>query len=125
MADQLQPNVLTFRIQPDESIALRFEAKHPGPKLCMSTVTMDFNYKEAFGTAPPESYARLFLDVMLGDPTLFARQDWLHCSWGFLTPLLDFWREQDEKGLSFYAPGTWGPEDAQEIVRRDGREWLT
>ena len=77
MADQLNPNVLHFRIQPNEGISLRFEAKHPGAKLCMSTVTMEFNYEEAFGRPPPEAYARLFLDVMLGDPTLFSRKDWL------------------------------------------------
>ena len=125
MADQLSPNVLDIRIQPNESISLRFEAKHPGPKLCMSSVTMEFNYEEAFGTPPPEAYSRLFLDVMLGDQTLFARKDWLHCSWSYLTPLLDHWAEQKEKGLSFYPAGSWGPPDAEALIARDGREWLT
>src|SRR5690349_20881233 len=73
LADHLSPNILTFRIQPDEGIAMRFEAKHPGPKLCMSSVQMNFGYQDTFHEAPPESYARLFLDAMLGDQTLFAR----------------------------------------------------
>jgi glucose-6-phosphate 1-dehydrogenase len=125
MADQIASNVLTFRIQPDEGISLQFEAKHPGPKLCMSTVTMNFGYEEAFGVKPPEAYARLFLDVMLGDQTLFARQDWLTHSWGFLDPILSHWANTKEKGLLFYPAGSWGPSEADELLRRDGREWLT
>jgi glucose-6-phosphate 1-dehydrogenase len=125
MAEQLNANILRFRIQPDDSISLSFEAKHPGPKLCMSTVTMEFNYKEAFGTPPPESYARLFLDVMLGDQTLFAREDWLHCSWGFLTPLLDYWDEHKDQGLSVYESGSWGPPEAEALLAREDRTWLT
>lgn len=125
MADQLQANVLRFRIQPDDGISLQFEAKHPGPKLCMSTVTMEFNYREAFGTPPPEAYARLFMDVMLGDPTLFARKDWLHCSWHYLDPLLNYWEEQKEKGLLIYPSGSWGPPEADSLLNRDGRAWLT
>jgi len=125
MADQLSPNVMDFRIQPNEGISLRFEAKHPGPKLCMSSVTMEFNYEEAFGTPPPEAYARLFQDVMLGDPTLFARKDWLNWSWSYLMPLLDYWAEQKEKGLLMYPAGSWGPPDAEALIARDGRKWLT
>jgi glucose-6-phosphate 1-dehydrogenase len=125
MAEQLSPNVLKFRLQPDDGISLSFETKHPGPKLCLSTATMEFNYQEAFGIAPPESYARLLLDVMLGDPTLFARQDWLHCSWNYLDPLITYWAEQKEKGLAAYPPGSWGPEEADALIHQDDRKWLT
>jgi len=124
MADQISANVLRFRIQPDEGIQLGFEAKHPGPKLCMSTVTMQFDYNETFGVPPPESYARLFLDVMLGDPTLFARQDWLVGSWRFLDPLLDRWKDQKDKGLGFYESGSMGPAEADALLERDGRAWM-
>ena len=86
---------------------------------------MEFNYKEAFGTTPPEAYARLFLDVMLGDQTLFARRDWLHGSWSFVDPLLDAWADQKEKGLVTYPAGSWGPAEADTLMTRDGREWLT
>lgn len=124
MADQLAANILNFRIQPNEGISLRLEAKHPGPKLCMSTVTMEFNYEEAFGTPPPEAYTRLFLDVMLGDQTLFARQDWLTYSWSYVTPLLEVWTEQRTRGLSFYPAGSWGPTQADELLAREGRAWV-
>jgi glucose-6-phosphate 1-dehydrogenase len=125
VADQISPNTLRFRIQPDEGISLCFESKHPGPKLCMSTVTMQFDYEDAFRIQPPEAYARLFLDVMLGDPTLFARQDWLLRSWAFLDPLLDRWAEHEERGLAFYKPGSTGPHAAEELINKEGRKWLT
>ena len=124
MADQISPNTLRFRIQPDEGISLCFESKHPGPKLCMSTVTMQFNYEEAFGVKPPEAYARLFHDVMIGDQTLFARQDWLASSWAVLDPLLDHWAGKKDQGLASYAPGSWGPKEADELLAREGRAWL-
>jgi glucose-6-phosphate 1-dehydrogenase len=125
LAEQISPNILDFRIQPNEGISLRFEAKHPGPKLCMSSVTMHFDYEEAFGIRPPEAYARLFHDVMLGDQTLFSRQDWLDCSWGFLDPILERWAKDKKAGLNFYAAGSWGPKDAEDLLQRDGRQWLT
>lgn len=123
MADQLAPNVLRFRIQPNEGISLRFEAKHPGPKLCMSSVTMRFDYDESFGVHPPEAYARLFLDVMLGDQTLFARQDWLTHAWSFLDPVLTHWAAQKGQGLNFYPAGSWGPKASDDLLAREGRTW--
>lgn len=125
MADQLTPNILRFRIQPDEGISFGFEAKHPGPKLCLSSVTMNFNYQDAFGVGQPEAYARLFQDVMLGDQTLFSRNDWLNQSWSFLNPLLDYWAEEKQTGLAFYPAGSWGPREADELLTQEDRTWLT
>jgi len=123
LAEQLSANILRFRIQPNEGISLSLETKHPGPKLCLSTTTMTFNYAEAFGTEPPESYTRLFLDVMLGDQTLFARNDWLERSWEYLNPLLEDWKDQKEKGLLFYPEGSWGPKEAEQWIAQDHRSW--
>ncbi len=117
MADQISPNIIRLRIQPNEGISICFEAKHPGPKICVSTVTMEFNYQESFGTPPPEDYSRLFLDVMLGDQTLFARNDWVIHSWKFLSPLLDFWSKEKENGLYFYPAGSWGPAEANRLYK--------
>src|SRR4029077_5496360 len=125
MAEQISPNILHFRIQPNEGIFLRFEAKHPGPKLCMSSVTMQFDYEEAFGVKPPEAYARLFHDVMIGDQTLFSREDWLEQSWRFLDPILKEWAQNKQADLSFYLGGSWGPKEADDLIQRDGRQWLT
>ncbi len=81
-------NVLVLQIQPEEGISLRFQAKRPGSKVCMSTLRMDFSYREIFGTEAPEAYQRLLLDCMVGDQTLFIRQDNVEVSWALLTPVL-------------------------------------
>jgi len=124
LADQLAPNILRFRIQPNEGTSISFEAKHPGPKLCISTVTMNFDYEDTFGTPPPESYARLFLDAMIGDQTLFARSDEVEESWRILDPLLQYLNEYPGKNLHFYESGTWGPKQSDSLTEKDGRRWL-
>jgi glucose-6-phosphate 1-dehydrogenase len=122
-AEHLSPNVLTFRIQPDEGIAMRFEAKHPGPKLCMSTVTMNFGYQETFKAPMPESYARLFLDSMLGDQTLFARSDSVEESWRIIDPIANYWEKKPDVALPEYQAGSWGPEESENLISRDRRIW--
>ena len=122
LADQLTPNVLRFQIQPDEGITMRFEAKHPGPKLCMSTVTMNFGYQETFKTPPPESYARLFQDAMLGDQTLFARSDSVQEAWRIIDPIADYW-ETGTDPIPSYPAGSWGPAESEALLAKDGRAW--
>lgn len=119
LAEQLTPNVLKFRIQPDEGITIQFEAKHPGPKLCMSTVTMNFGYEETFKTPPPESYARLFLDAMLGDQTLFARSDSVEQSWRIVDPIIEHW-EGKRDDLPIYPAGSWGPAQPEALMSKNG-----
>lgn len=123
LAEQLSPNVLKFRIQPDEGISMCFEAKHPGPKLCMSTVTMDFGYTSTFGTPPPESYARLLLDSMLGDQTLFARSDEVEESWRNMDPFIKHIEANSDVPLAVYAAGSWGPKEADQLLARHGHMW--
>ncbi len=123
LAEQLSANILKFRIQPDEGITMQFEAKHPGPKLCMSTVTMNFGYQETFKTPPPESYARLFQDAMLGDQTLFARSDSVQEAWRIIDPIAEYWEKTAKPPLPAYPSGGWGPEESAAMLARDGRTW--
>ncbi len=122
MTEAIQPNTLVFAIQPEEGISLTFQAKHPGPKLCMGTVTMDFSYRGAFKIPSPEAYERLLLDCMAGDQTLFARRDWVDHSWAFLAPLLKHW-EATPPAFPDYPAGSWGPKEAETLLERDGRRW--
>jgi glucose-6-phosphate 1-dehydrogenase len=71
----IEQNVLVIRIQPDEGISLRMQAKVPGTSFRIESVKMDFHYGTSFGKASPEAYERLLLDAMAGDATLFARRD--------------------------------------------------
>jgi glucose-6-phosphate 1-dehydrogenase len=121
----IDPNLLVLRIQPDEGITLRFAAKVPGQALRIRSVNMDFLYGSAFLTESPEAYERLLLDCMLGDATLFAREDEVDEAWRVCTAILDGWRAHppDPAGLPNYEAGTWGPLEADEFIARDGRAW--
>jgi glucose-6-phosphate 1-dehydrogenase len=119
----VEPDVLAIRIQPDEGISLRFVAKVPGPSMTLRPVTMDFRYGATFGGSGPEAYERLILDAMLGDPTLFARSDEVTAAWQFVTPLLEAWHQSGLKDLPAYPAGTWGPQEAADLIERDGRSW--
>ena len=124
--EDLATNVLVLNVQPEEGIALTIQAKRPGPKLCMSALTMDFRYKDAFGADPPEAYERLLLDCMLGDQTLFVRSDDAELAWSLLTPLLQVWDDPtDPQGgpLHGYEAGSWGPASGDCLIRGDGRSW--
>lgn len=121
--EDVAANVLSFRIQPAEGITISFQAKQPGPKFCMNSLTMDFDYKEAFGMEPPEAYERLLLDCMLGDQTLFTRQDDVELSWRFLAPILKSWSKNPAQDFPNYAPGTWGPKAADDLIEKDKRAW--
>jgi glucose-6-phosphate 1-dehydrogenase len=116
-------NVLVIRIQPDEGISLRMMAKIPGTSLRIEPVKMDFHYGTSFGKASPEAYERLLLDAMSGDPTLFARRDEVEEAWAFIDTIENAWREKSSPPLTFYPAGSWGPEEADELLARDGREW--
>jgi len=120
---EIQPNIITMRIQPDEGISLRFGAKVPGPDNTVCPVTMDFNYASAFGTSSANGYERLLLDAMLGDATLFAHRDGVETTWGLFTPVLEAWAAKVPQGFPNYASGSWGPDCGNELIERDGRHW--
>ena len=119
----LQPNLITMRIQPDEGISLRFGAKVPSPNMEVCPVVMDFNYANAFGKSSANGYERLLLDAMLGDATLFAHRDGVEATWSLLTPILDSWAAARPKDFPNYASGAWGPKSADALLERDGRAW--
>jgi glucose-6-phosphate 1-dehydrogenase len=120
----LDQNVLVIRIQPDEGISLRMQAKMPGTSFRIEPVKMDFHYGTSFGKASPEAYERLLLDAMSGDATLFARRDEVEEAWAFVDPIENAWgAKEDAPPLFDYPAGSWGPEEADELLARDGRAW--
>jgi glucose-6-phosphate 1-dehydrogenase len=117
-------NVLVIRIQPDEGISLRMQAKMPGTSFRIEPVKMDFHYGTSFGKASPEAYERLLLDAMSGDATLFARRDEVEEAWAFIDPIENAWSsKKNAPELCFYPAGSWGPEKADELLARDHRTW--
>jgi glucose-6-phosphate 1-dehydrogenase len=116
-------NVLVIRIQPDEGISLRMQAKVPGTSFRIESVKMDFHYGTSFGKASPEAYERLLLDAMAGDATLFARHDEVERAWAFVDAIEEAWLTEDAPKLCTYPAGSWGPDEADELLARDGRSW--
>ena len=119
----LYPNKLVIQIQPEEGIALRFGAKVPGPVMKIGLVNMDFDYVRYFGNSPSTGYERLLHDCLVGDATLFQRADMVEAAWKVIQPVLDVWKALPPRIFPNYAAGSWGPAEADEMMRRDGREW--
>jgi glucose-6-phosphate 1-dehydrogenase len=118
---ELGQNQLVIRIQPDEGVTLRFGSKVPGSAMEVRDVNMDFSYGSAFADDSPEAYERLILDVLLGEPSLFPVNREVEFSWEILDPVLDYWASHGKPQA--YKSGTWGPESADEMLHRMGREW--
>jgi glucose-6-phosphate 1-dehydrogenase len=120
----IQPNRLTFSLQPDEGISLCMEIKLPGIGVRMTSAKMDFSYGEAFGEGHQHSaYETLLLDAMVGDQTLFARSDGVEAAWAVVDPVIAAWENSHAPDLPKYAAGTWGPEAADVLLARDGAKW--
>ena len=121
---EILPNLLTIRIQPDEGIALRFGAKVPNtPNMDVCPVNMDFDYTAAFGKSSANGYERLLLDAMLGDQTLFSHRDGVEINWALYTPILQAWAAKTPEVFPNYFAGTWGPECSDRLLERGGHVW--
>ena len=122
------PNVLTFKLQPQEGISLGFQAKTPGSNWCASPLRMDFNYRDFFAEKKSFGYGTIFLDCMLGDQTRFWRKDGLEAAWALVTPALVQWDsiplQEKEKYLHFYQAGSWGPPASADFIKKDKKEWI-
>jgi glucose-6-phosphate 1-dehydrogenase len=116
-------NLLVFRIQPDEGILLKFGMKIPGSGFNVKSVNMDFHYTDLIDAYVPEAYERLLLDAMLGDATLYSRSDAVEAAWRFIDPILHEWKINQNLKIYGYPAGTWGPENADELIEGLNLTW--
>ena len=121
--DILTPNVLALQIQPDEGASLQFSAKIPGPEIALGGVKMNFSYKDYFNTEPTTGYETLVYDCMIGDAMLFNRADGVEAGWAVVQPILDLWQNDKTVPLETYPAGSAGPEAADNLLWRSGRQW--
>ena len=121
--ERLSSNRLIIHIQPNEGISLSFGAKVPGPLLRLGKVKMEFEYQDYFGNKPTTGYERLLYDCMLGDATLFQRADMVEAGWSVVTSVLDVWKALPARNFPNYASGSWGPQEAHDLIEKDGRVW--
>ena len=120
--DILTPNVLALQLQPDEGASLQFGAKIPGPEIALGGVRMNFSYRDYFKTEPTTGYETLVYDCMIGDAMLFNRADGVEAGWEVVQPILDLWHDDKTVPLETY-PSGGGPEGADQLLWRSGRQW--
>jgi glucose-6-phosphate 1-dehydrogenase len=123
--DTLDPNILLLTIQPEEKICLRFGVKYPHSENQIHTVNMVFSYQETFKMKDYHPYERLLIDCMKGDLTLFVREDAIEAMWHIVDPIIARWESIVPDHFPNYEAGTWGPEEANRLLERDGRQWIT
>jgi glucose-6-phosphate 1-dehydrogenase len=121
--DKLSQNYLVIAVEPTEGITLQFNTKVPGPTINIDGVEMKFRYKDYFQVEPTTGYETLIYDCMIGDNILFQRADSVEAGWQAVQPFLDAWKKAGAKGLQPYKAGSEGPEAADELLKRDGRNW--
>ncbi len=119
----INSNQLVLRIHPDEGILLKTGMKVPGTGYQVQNANMEFHYKNLSNTYVPGAYERLILDCMNGDATLYTRGDALEDTWGFVQPILDFWKSNPDAPLHGYPCGSWGPEQADDLIEGKGETW--
>jgi len=116
-------NQLIIRIQPDEGILLKFGMKVPGAGFEVQNVNMDFHYSDLSDQRIPTAYERLLHDCMLGDSTLYARDDAVMAAWKFLEPVINAWQNDPDIPVYGYPAGTWGPENADKLIEDPTMTW--
>jgi glucose-6-phosphate 1-dehydrogenase len=121
--EQLDPNVIVLRIQPNEGITVSIGAKQPGFEMGTKTVHMDFCYQSGFGVRSPDAYETLLLDAMQGDATLFTRRDEVEAQWRLITPIEEAWAQEGKTNLATYPAGSDGPAEADPLLGRNGNRW--
>ena len=122
--DEITPNILSICIQPDEGIHLKFQAKEPGSEQKMRAVDMEFHYQRFFnGNQLPGAYERLLSEAIAGDPSLFTRADGIETAWSIIDPLIKSWEDRETGELAVYESGSWGPQESEELLMREGRRW--
>ena len=121
---KVEANRLIIHIQPAEGIQVHFQTKVPDAGMSMRLTTLDFRFDSQFAGTMPDGYERLLLDVMTGDPSLFARADEVELAWGIVDPIMAAWHETDQPAMTEYEKGMWGPDEAIYWMGGDNRQWL-
>lgn len=117
-------NRLVISIQPDMAIRFQLQSKTPGLKMSLNTMDMIFDYQGNAKSDSPEAYETLLLDTITGDQTLFMRADQVEIAWEIIMPVLNFWENNKTANFPNYAADSWGPENAEALIAKDGFHWF-
>lgn len=118
LGDQIGANRLTFGVFPEEEIRLSFQAKVPGPRICLRTTDLGFKYYDDFSGSTLAAYEKVLLDCMQGDQMFFWRQDGVELAWEFLDPILEACEQCSDRArnLKLYEAGSWGPKEVRGLL---------
>lgn len=117
-------NRLVISIQPDMAIRFQLQSKVPGLEMNLNTVDVVFDYAGNKKTDSPEAYETLLLDAITGDQTLFMRADQVETAWELIMPILNYWEKNKEQNFPNYSADSWGPENAEALIAKDGYHWF-
>lgn len=117
-------NRLVISIQPDMAIRFQMQSKIPGLEMNLNTIDVIFDYSGSKKTDSPEAYETLLLDAITGDQTLFMRADQVEAAWELIMPILSFWEKNREPNFPNYSADSWGPENAEALIAKDGYHWF-
>lgn len=117
-------NRLVISIQPDMAIRFQLQSKVPGLEMNLNTVDVVFDYAGNKKTDSPEAYETLLLDAITGDQTLFMRADQVEAAWELIMPILNYWKKNKEQNFPNYSADSWGPENAEALIAKDGYHWF-
>src|SRR5690554_1652760 len=117
-------NRLVISIQPDMAIRFQLQSKKPGLEMTLNTVDVVFDYSGSKNTDSPEAYETLLLDAITGDQTLYMRADQVEEAWELIMPILNYWEKNTASNFPNYAADSWGPENAEALIAKDGFHWF-
>ncbi|MFC1566447.1 glucose-6-phosphate dehydrogenase [bacterium] len=123
--ENIEPNVLIIRIQPDEAINLHLGVKSPEAINRIYPIHLDFKYEDVFKEKTHPPYERLILDCMKGDLTLFVRQDGVEAMWEAVDPIIAYWESSPTNDFPNYESGTWGPDASKKLLKNSNHDWIT
>ncbi len=115
-----EPNVLIYRIAPNEGIVLKILTKVPGSEVKLTPEYMQYCYRlDPHAHYIPDPYERLITDTIRGDQTFFNDAEEVEAQWAFVDPLVKMRGKPH-----IYKAGSWGPKEADKLIEEDGRFWL-
>ncbi|HEX6487534.1 MAG TPA: glucose-6-phosphate dehydrogenase [Candidatus Dormibacteraeota bacterium] len=112
------PTLLVIRIQPEEGITLRIGAKRPGARFEMVPAGMHLEYAKLSRSHLPDAYEHVLSEVLAGGHNVFPSGEEIELQWAIVEPLIKAWEADGHPEL--YAPDTWGPGAAEDLVAAGG-----
>jgi glucose-6-phosphate 1-dehydrogenase len=120
----IEPNRLVIRLQPEETIQLTLMSKRlDNLQMQLEPVTMNIELSQAYSNGfHSDAYKRLMLDAAADNPSLFIHRDEVRQAWKWIDPIIDRWQGKGKPAL--YRSGSWGPDDADELLAENNHVWF-